>query len=209
MKKNGLDTTALLVVVVMFILLGTGTYLFIKSKITIPESQKIVSLDKKTWKNYNDDKLGISFKYPGEWHTTQLPQAARIEIALNDGEEGSGKIAKFEITRGVYGNQGDNEKLTFDQFIELRGLSKLTQEEIDRANFVTDKYNIGKYQGIRYTYKPTSLAYFVTEIHLAQSPTSTDIITITYRHNEKESVSEKSIPVTLSQILSTFNFTKQ
>jgi hypothetical protein len=149
------------------------------------------------WKTYKNSNF--SFNYPNTWNIPEENQISTSSIvSITDAGESNGVTIKFEVTDGLSFDQATQRNLTFQEFLEK---FKPTCESCDISS---EPYILGKLLGHRYTYHVHGPGYFVTDIFLSDSPESTRIITISYRHGPNEY--ESSISQTLSQILSTFKF---
>ncbi|KKQ84416.1 MAG: hypothetical protein UT08_C0018G0022 [Candidatus Woesebacteria bacterium GW2011_GWB1_38_8] len=144
------------------------------------------------WKTYTN--TSISFKYPNTWPEPKEYQlSTKFKIEFED--DSNTKNIKMTITDGVYYDQILQKELTFKQYLEM-------VEPSQYANSVSkDTVVYGNLSGYRYTYYPD---FYVTEIFLSTSDTSTQIISVTYRHDDSESNTD--MPKILDQILSTFEF---
>jgi len=147
------------------------------------------------WQIYRNDQLGVEFKYPPEWSSpSSNVLSTRTEIFFGkangqEKQEDQTNIPKLIVSIGFFYNQDLQRKMTLGEY------SKKAK------NFAIDGFI-----GTCHTHHENDYGIPITEITMAQSYNSTNIIDIFYRHPVNKSNLEIIESTVLDQILSTFKF---
>jgi hypothetical protein len=145
------------------------------------------------WKVYTNQALGVSFAYPPDWSGPNFATlSTKSRVTFDDGKEIPGGISKFELTRGGAYDQDLGKELNWEEVVNQRALAPRVE-----ANF----FRLINWQGNRFVYHAHGVGYYITEIYLAKHRSSTDVLTIIYRHDVTDSKPDEMMPKDLYRIL--------
>lgn len=155
-----------------------------------------------SWKTYRNNEHGFTFQYPGEWKLDQKEDVLGTTLTFLDGNEGTNAdniliTPRFILFSGYFHEPLLNRKLSYTEYLNRfkPNLYQIIHEE-DRQ--------IDTFSGRAFIY--TIPPFYYTSIILGDVSDPETIMTVYYRHNEKENNDAVSFPQTLSYIFSTFRF---
>ncbi len=191
-ESNGSKVIPFIIVAVLIVLVGAGSYVLGTKKTPTPTENKVVAqpsptpIDETTnWKTYSDQKYYYAIKYPNDWILKQTPSGG-ILISSADSTHDSSVFPKKGAELIVWPN--NNPPVTsFDFFVD-------SQHTINLNNLDATMYEVSgagiENKGITVAIKQKDNNYLTIDFY--------------YEQSRKEELRKL-----FDQILSTFKFTDQ